>query len=267
MAPLFKTELQFGNDNIAFGPNNNESINTSARNSSRNSNSNNEVDVMETPNDLSCGHSPTSVAAFPSVPPYLSSANKRRRIVRQGEGGSVKGILKKENIFAAASSSSFQKKKKKKYKKVQFTQLSEQYCIPNSNDLTPEERRNSYLLYRDYLRIRDDNDYTLVAMNRGQFPDSSLETFRGLESSMTGHCQGRKRHIAATISSVLRVQQKFCRGHFNKKTGIHTPPYMRSLDPSWVGSIISKQTALSSQYAWRAAQGDARAAAAIFKVK
>ena len=133
---------------------------------------------------------------------------------------------------------------KSRSKSVTFSQYSQQYIIPNLEDLTYEERRDSYLTGEDYMRIKNDNAYTLHAMNHGMFPDNDQETFRGLENGMNDYYFERKHLIKQTVSALLGEQEKYF-----------------LLDPIWIENVYTKLSSRSLIYAVRAGNFDAREAA------
>jgi hypothetical protein len=130
-------------------------------------------------------------------------------------------------------------KSRRKY--VSFSQYSQQYIIPNLEDLTYQERLNSYLSMEDYARIKNDNACTLHAMNHGMFPDNDQETFRGLENGMNDYYFERKHMIAQTVSTLLAEQDKYF-----------------LLDPIWIENVYTKLSSRSLIYAIRAGDFDAR---------
>jgi hypothetical protein len=129
-------------------------------------------------------------------------------------------------------------------KTVHFSPFSQQILIPNLDNWTPQEIRDSFLSGDEFARIKQDSRYTISAMNQGIFPDNEQETFRGLESGMDDYYVERKHMISTTVLSILRVQQKF---HW--------------VDPHWVEEVYCPYTARSMVFAVRAGEFDAQVAA------
>jgi hypothetical protein len=135
----------------------------------------------------------------------------------------------------------------KKKKAVQFSADSEVYDIPRLEDHDQGDLENAYLSERDHERITNENQYTLLAMNRGVYPDSEEEYFRGLEGGMQWFSLQRRRLVRATVSAILRAQ---------KEQG-------RVLDASWVEHYYREMTAPSALNAIRVGAWDAQVARQI----
>ncbi|KAG7367617.1 hypothetical protein IV203_030288 [Nitzschia inconspicua] len=156
----------------------------------------------------------------------------------------TRSILKKNTIFCNPNNNNNKNRPPKK--SVQFSVMSEQVLIPNRDDWTEQERYDAFFTIDDYRRIKQDNQYTLSAMNRGIFPDDTQETFRGLENGMDDYYNERKHTIATTVSSIIRMQRK-----------------QWELDPRWMEHVYSRYTERSLMFALRAGNFDAHTAAAI----
>jgi hypothetical protein len=132
-------------------------------------------------------------------------------------------------------------------KTVKFSTYSELYYIPNLEDYDQRDLANAYLSQRDWERITNENQYTLLAMNQGVYPDSDEEYFRGLEGGIQWFSLQRKCLVRATVSAVLRAQ---------KEGG-------RVLDALWVERYYSGITAPSVLNAIRVGVWDAQVARKI----
>jgi hypothetical protein len=116
-------------------------------------------------------------------------------------------------------------------KRVQFSEYSQQYDILHVKDYTEEERDACFFQAADLNRIRIDVNKTLRAMLTGQFPNTDMCYFRGLEIDLP---KLKMEHDERIELAIFAIQEYQADHDNNCKNG---------LDEDWIDQIYRNITA------------------------